>query len=517
MIERKNVKPGIGGLLISVWIGCAAVVNTASAQHEHEHDRAQDTTHVERGDALRHGTESDQHASHMEEMEGIEMGMSSAVLPDLPMSRDGSGTSWHPDASPVFGSHVQAGEWELMFHGNLVVRYNAQDAFDNGTRGDQAFGAPNWLMAMAQRDLNLNNQVGVRTMISLDPITEGGNGYPLLFQTGETFEEEPLIDRQHPHELFSELAVMYGRSIGERAGFFAYLGFPGAPALGPPVFMHRPSALHLPDSPLGHHWQDATHILFGVATIGFRYDVFKLDGSVFTGREPDENRFDFDRPRFDSYSLRLAANPNDRWALQVSRGFLKEPEVLHPEQNQWRTSASALHVEPLSGGRVWANSLVWGMNQIADGGHHTDEEPPGALHSLTFDSDVQLRRQAFYGRAEWVEKPAGELGLDQFGHSRMFGIGALSLGTARDLVTLGIGRLELGGHATFYRVPEDLRPVYGSQPVSLQIYIRLSSTPVQMRHAEMPMGDDHEMPMGDGHEMPMRDGYEMHNHEMPGI
>jgi hypothetical protein len=332
-------------------------------------------------------------------------------------------------------------------------------------------------MAMAQRDLNLTSHVGVRTMISFDPITEGGNGYPLLFQTGETFEGEPLIDRQHPHELFSELAVIYGRSIGERAGFFAYLGFPGEPALGPPVFMHRPSALHLPDSPLGHHWQDATHILFGVATVGFRYDVFKLDGSVFTGREPDENRFDFDRPRFDSYSLRLAANPNDRWALQVSRGFLKEPEVLHPDQNQWRTSASALHVERLPGGRTWASSLVWGMNQVANG--HT----AGALHSLTLDSDLQSDRQAFFGRAEWVEKPAEELGLDQFGHSRVFGIGAFSLGTSRELAAFSIGRLELGGHATFYRVQEDIRQVYGSRPISLQIYIRIGSPRMQMQHA----------------------------------
>lgn len=471
MIERMKVYSRIGALLIFVWIVCAAAVDIAFAQHEH------DTTRVEHGDSLGHSSESDQDVSHMHRMERMETAMSSAVLPDLPMSRDGSGTSWHPDASPIFGSHVQAGTWELMFHGNLFVRYNAQDAFDSGTRGDQAFGAPNWFMAMAQRDLNPTSQVGVRTMISLDPITEGGNGYPLLFQTGETYKGEPLIDRQHPHELFSELALIYGQSIGERAGFFAYLGFPGEPALGPPVFMHRPSALHLPDSPLGHHWQDATHILFGVATLGFRFDVFKLDGSVFTGREPDENRFDFDRPRFDSYSLRVAANPNEHWALQISRGFLKEPEVLHPDQNQWRTSASALHVERLPGGRIWASSLVWGMNEVANG--HT----AGALHSLTFDSDLQSDRHAFFGRVEWVEKPAEELGLDQFGHSRVFGIGAFSLGSSLELAAFSIGRLELGGHATFYRVQEDIRQVYGSRPISLQIYLRVSSPRMQMQHA----------------------------------
>jgi hypothetical protein len=31
--------------------------------------------------------------------------------------------------------------------------------------------------------------------------------------------------------------------------------------------MHRPSQ-HDPDAPIGHHWQDSTHITFGVATLG---------------------------------------------------------------------------------------------------------------------------------------------------------------------------------------------------------------------------------------------------------
>jgi hypothetical protein len=330
-------------------------------------------------------------------------------------------------------------------------------------------------------------------MFSLDPVTVGGSGYPLLFQTGELFEGEPLIDRQHPHDLFTELAVVYGESISERAGFFAYFGLPGEPALGPPAFMHRPSALHLPDSPLGHHWQDATHILFGVATLGFRYDMFKLDGSVFNGSEPDDERFGIDRPKFNAYSLRLSTNPNNRWALQVSRGFLKEPEIIHPGEDQWRTTASAMYNAPLSGRSNWASTFVWGMNQIVR--DDSEEEHVGVLQSVLLESDLQLGRQGVYGRIEWVQKPAGELGLNQFDHSHKFGIGALSLGTSRELFTLGYLRLELGGHASFYSVPEDIQQTYGSNPISLEVYLRFSPPLMRMGHGGMESDvNAHDMP-----------------------
>src|SRR5205823_1974820 len=144
---------------------------------------------------------------------------------------------------------------------------------------------------------------------SLDPLTIGGSGYPLLFQTGESWQGKPLVDYQHPHDLFSELSVTYSHAINKNSNIFAYLGFPGEPALGPTAFMHRPSSFSNPDAPIGHHWQDATHITFGVGTLGFVYNDFKLDASIFTGREPDENRYDFDTPRFDSFSGRLTFNP----------------------------------------------------------------------------------------------------------------------------------------------------------------------------------------------------------------
>ena len=127
---------------------------------------------------------------------------------------------------------------------------------------------------------------------------EGGKGYPLLFQTGETYKGEPLIDRQHPHDLFSELSLSYSHAFTKNVDAFVYVGYPGEPALGPVTFMHRPSALDNPNSPISHHWVDATHITFGVATIGIRVGKFKIEGSSFTGREPDEDRYNFDKAKF---------------------------------------------------------------------------------------------------------------------------------------------------------------------------------------------------------------------------
>ncbi len=259
-----------------------------NGQHEHHQSPASDTVH--------HEGKSDSMQSH----EGMPP-MSHSYSLNLPMNRNGSGTGWLPDASPMYGYMVHSKKWMYMIHGNIVVRYNNQDIGNRGTRGDSKMDAPNWFMAMGQRKVGSRGLFHFNTMFSLDPLF-GGEGYPLLFQTGETFNDKPIVDRQHPHNLFSELSVAYTQSFTKDIDAFIYFGYPGEPALGPVAFMHRPSSMNNTNSPLGHHWQDATHITFGVATIGFRYKIFKLDGSLFAGREPGEARYGFDKPTFDSYS-----------------------------------------------------------------------------------------------------------------------------------------------------------------------------------------------------------------------
>lgn len=304
-------------------------------------------------------------------------------------------------------------------------------------------------------------------MVSLDPLTVGGNGYPLLFQTGETYNGQPLIDRQHPHDLFSELSVGYTYMLSEASDVFVYLGYPGEPAISSVAFMHRPSALNNPDSPLGHHWQDATHITFGVATLGFRYQNFKLEGSSFTGREPDEARYGFDKPRFDSRALRLTYNPTAQWSLQASTAYVKSPEVAEPEEDVYRTTASALYSKMLPGNnRFLTTALNWGYNYV---------DPNHKEHSALLESTLQNERFAIYGRYEFVQKSAEELGFgeEEFGHDALFGIQALTIGANRQVAKLGTVNLHLGAQASLFRGSSDLHPFYGELPVSGQVYLRV--------------------------------------------
>jgi hypothetical protein len=340
---------------------------------------------------------------------GMNMGnmhISHAFSRNLPMSRDGSGTSWMPDASPRYMHMVRKNKSMLMLHGNIFLRYTKQDLFNKGSRGGHHFDAPNWFMGMYNRYVGTKGLFNASAMISFDPLLVTQAGYPLLFQSGESYKGNKLVDRQHPHDLFSGLSIAYTQLLNKDADVLAYFGYPGEAALGPPTFMHRISAVNDPDAPLGHHWQDATHITFGVGTLGIRYRNFKLEGSIFTGREPDEDRYDFDKMRFDSYSYRLSFNPSKNWALQFSRGFIHSPELLEPDVNVTRTTASLVHSAWLNKeDKYLAQSLVWGMNHSSTGINE---------HSVLYEANLQLNKRAVYGRYEFAQKSASELDLEPF-------------------------------------------------------------------------------------------------------
>jgi len=401
--------------------------------------------------------------------------MSHSFSLNLPMNRNGSGTGWLPDASPMYGYMVHSKKWMYMFHGNIFIRYNNQDIGNKGTRGDSKVDAPNWFMAMGQRRVGMKGLFHFNAMLSLDPIF-GGDGYPLLFQTGEAFEGKPLVDRQHPHDLFSELSVAYTQSFTKDFDAFVYFGYPGEPALGPVAFMHRPSSLNNPDATLGHHWSDATHITFGVATIGFRYKIFKLDGSLFTGREPNEQRYDFDKPRFDSYSYRLTANPCRTLSMQVSKAFINSPEELNPDEDIDRTTASVTHVLPMSGENHFLTSnFVWGYN---------DSGPDHKENSFTLESNLQLDRLAVYGKYENVEKSTEELSLDLEVH-KIFNISALTLGVNYTILRQANTNFAIGAQGSLFKADATLDPIYGKNPMSAEVYLRISPALMKMSNMKM--------------------------------
>jgi hypothetical protein len=423
----------------------------------------------------RHGDEAMSHQMHgmpgheSHDMSHMQMSMHSSVDLADPMSREGSGTSWLPDSSPMYGKMFMFGEDMLMLHGAIFPRYTNVST----RRGDDRIDAPNWIMGMYSHPLGDSTQIGARLMMSLDPLTEGGRGYPLLFQTGESWHDQPLHDRQHPHDLFDELSLSLSQKFDHDFSAYIYFGYPGEPALGPPAFMHRPSAMDDPDAPIGHHWQDSTHITFGVATTGLVWRNIKIEGSVFTGREPDENRYDFDQPRFDSYSGRISWNPTKNLALQVSHGYIKSPEAPEPQINIHRTTASAIYNLPLGPDRNLSNTFVWGQNNASG---------EGKTQSFLIESNYQRGRDTVYLRWERVEKSGHELVLDPPDESRIFPIGGYTIGYVRDLSHGNGVDIGLGTQFTFNNRPDRLDRYYGDDlGYAFQFFLRIR--PSQHSHA----------------------------------
>jgi hypothetical protein len=403
----------------------------------------------------------------MDDMQNDKMNMSAmsnTYSLSLPMNRDGSGTSWNPDNSPMYMLMKMQKKSMWMFHGSIFLTYDDQQLTNKTSRSDAKIDAPNWFMTMYDKQVGKNGLFNFTSMISLDALTIGGNGYPLLFQTGESYNGKALVDRQHPHDLFSSLSVAYTQRLNDKVDAFAYFGYPGEPALGPVAFMHRISAMDDPDAPISHHWQDATHITFGVATIGLRYEKLKLEISDFTGREPDANRYDFDPMRFDSYSYRISYNPDEHWALQFSQGYIKSPEALFSAENVWRYTASAIYATPVKNEKYFSASLVWGMN---------DEGNDNKTNSVLLEVKQQFKKQSIYTRYEFVQKNAQELVLQNFSSNTIFNIHTLTAGTNRKLINFGKIDLLAGLQLTAYLPPPSLQNLYGNLPLAGEIYLQL--------------------------------------------
>src|SRR5207249_306140 len=99
-----------------------------------------------------------------------------------------------------------------------------------GRRGGSKAFAAGMVMGMAQRPVGDAGTLGFRAMLSPDPFM-GASGYPLLLATGETANgRTPLVDRQHPHDLFMELSGSYSHRLSATDAVFLYLGLPGEPA-----------------------------------------------------------------------------------------------------------------------------------------------------------------------------------------------------------------------------------------------------------------------------------------------
>lgn len=395
--------------------------------------------------------------------------LSPAELIQLNMRRDGSGTAWQPIDNPMQMLMGQVGPWTTMLHWNVFLDYNRQ----GGPRGDDGIYSQNWAMASVARPVGERGVFQARAMLSLEPLTVGGRGYPSLFQTGETYQGEPLIDRQHPHDLFMELSAQYYHRLRNNTWLRLYAAPVGEPALGPVAFPHRYSALLNPESVLSHHMQDSTHIAFGVLTAGIIHKHWQFEGSLFNGREPDENRYDFDFDGLTSYSGRVTYMPSKNWAMQASYGFLDEPEALEPGDVH-RLTSSVQHIKTWQDG-WWATTFVFGRN--FRGG--PDE------NGLTLESLVNFKRSNYlYGRIENVLKHGllahGGTAHTEAHENETFNITAFTLGLARDLFRIRGIPITLGAQLTAYAKPSRLNTAYGDFPLSFHVYLHTNAPPMRM-------------------------------------
>ena len=395
------------------------------------------------------GMHDPQHTHDMSQMQ---------MSPDdwRPSPHASSGTSWQPASVPAHQWMTSKGGWGLMAHGVIFLTYNQQ----GGPRGAGKAESVNWLMFMEQHRLGRGTLL-LRQMFSAESLTSPHPGFPELFQTGETYHGQPLVDHQHPHNVFAELSAFFSIPITERVSWQLYGGPSAEPALGPVTYIHRASSSELPAAPLGHHLQDSTHTSFGVVTTGFVIQRVKVEGSVFNGREPNEERWSIQPGALDSWSARASIAPSRNWTAQYSYGRLIHPEALEPG-NERRQSASLEYNRLFREGN-WATSVVWGRK-------HKDETGTN-LNSYLLESTVNFKRSNYgYTRIELVDKD--ELFPEAATHPA-YRVAAYTFGGVRDLFQSHTGQLGLGADITFYGKPAVLDPAYGRNPVSFRIFVRL--------------------------------------------
>src|SRR6476620_8034174 len=399
------------------------------------------------------------------------------VLFALPLAAGAQTMSEHQHEMPTEAS------WQFMQGGVIFLNLNHQ----GGPRGGTELAPQNWWMGMAQRPA-AGGTLQLNLMLSLDPATLGDDGYRELFQVGETLDHRPLVDRQHPHDFVMQAAVVWRVPL-PRGYALTLAGAPvGEPALGPVAFMHRASAFENPTAPLGHHTLDSTHIAMGVLTAALERERWQVEGSLFNGAEPDEQRWDvMDPGPLDSWSVRGWYRPDDHWSFQLSHGFLTNPEETDPG-NLRRTTASASWTARRAGGWT-ALTAAWGRNNepgrdfdawLAEGTHvFGDTAIYGRVERVDRETDLlRFGVHAFVGGAK-AHVPEGVGGVDP--------VAAFTLGATRTFARPGGWDFGAGADVTAYAFASVLKPLYGDHPVSFHVFVRVRPPAPMGRMMDMTM------------------------------
>jgi len=401
------------------------------------------------------------------------MDMHHEAAGDLFSAREASGTAWVPDATPMAGVMRTWRGWNWMFHGAGFLQFVYEPGVIHRTGGfsTHQLDSVNWFMAAARRRAG-SGYAGFRVMLSAEPWTVPGCGYLDLLATGEICDGDTIHDRQHPHDLFMELAGEYDRPLRGRLRWQLYGGLAGEPALGPPGFPHRLSAIDNPIAPIGHHWLDATHVTFGLVTVAVYRPAWKAEVSIFNGREPDQNRKDLDLGPLDSVSGRFSFLPTPHLAIQVSAAHLTEAEAQFPPDprtNLFRATVSAIYHRELAGDGVLALTLAHGVNsglEFVPGGSFTP-----TTQAVLFEGSLQLHaRHTLFTRGEFVQKPGHDLHVHELPET-IFPIVKAQAGYVRNWSPRGGAVIGAGGSASFSVLPSELVSRYGSVAPGVNVFL----------------------------------------------
>jgi len=404
-----------------------------------------------------------------------------------------SGTSSEPASTPMYMMMGHHGAWMWMLHGEVFVSDIQQKAAQTptGARGGDKFFSANWIMPMAMRRLG-PGQLTLRVMFSLEPATVTSRQYPLLFQQGETAFGKPIVDGQHPHDFFMEVAALYDIKLTERTLLSFYAAPIGDPAIGPTAYPHRMSASENPVAALGHHQEDSTHIAFNVLTTGFIWRWVRAEVSGFHGGEPDEGRWQFQPSpnglAIDSYSTRITFAPNANWSSQYSIAHITSPEALYPDEDQQRQTASIMYNRPLGAHHDttsmpgmdmptlspgnWSTTLIWGRTKsLSD---HTSPQNSYLLESLL---KFKTRNYAWTrienaGRSIELFLPPGSALPPHFEESPIGHVAAFSFGYDHDYRLGKHVTAAPGAQFTTYITPQALQSTYGDHPWGVVAFVR---------------------------------------------
>ena len=351
--------------------------------------------------------------------------------------------------------------WMTMFHGYAFLNFNHQ----GGPSGGEEFESQNHFMLVSMRRL-WGGKVSLLGTFTLEPATVPPEGSRELFQRGETYKGNLLVDRQHPHDLFVQIGAAWERSLSPSVRVRFSLAPVGEPALGPTAYPHRLSASENPTAPLSHHNHDSTHISADVITGAMTAGPLTVEASGFHGQEPDENRWDIDQGKLDSYSGRLTVSApagfrsrSPRVSGRTRRSSSPATRRVRPLRSSWERGDPSDFI---------AATLVTGLNQTDDGREW------GHMLEWTWKFGG---KNFFYGRVEKVDRDLYELihkkqRPEDIPRDRV-SVEAATLGFVRDLPILALANTGVGADLTFYRFPSSLDPVYGSHPISFHGFVRV--------------------------------------------